>query len=292
MRRAGGRARGHAQRHGAVVVAPGRRGRRVAQRPQAADSCWRWARTAASPRPWSPAARRSRGAAPRSIAREAVVAGRVAQADVDVQAARRPGRRSGLAMKVACSPSARAAALIARLSRNAWSAARSGSATWPRLISNWPGAYSDTALLAGRPWLRAIALQAREESVVRIERIEAVDRAADRSQHRQPCGAATRGRPSAVTRRRRAGRTRARARATGVRPSSSKRAATLCSSARGAAKNGRPSASPSPPSTCAPPSRQGTGAKVAGSIRQGRSASPCSHTSPEAATLAPVASMP
>ena len=62
-----------------------------------------------------------------------------------------------------------------------------------------------------------------------------------------------------------AGGTRARARRRGVRPSSAKRPATLRSRWRGSAKKGVPSASRMPPSTWAPPGRQGTGRRVSGS---------------------------
>ena len=195
---------------------------------------------------------------------------------------------NGLAMKVACRPSARAAALIARLSRKAWSAARSGSATWPRLISSWPGAYSETALLAGQVLARAVVLQPREKTVLGIERLEPVDSAGLHARHEGPgCAAGRRDRPG-----HRAGRTRARARRPGSGRAARSGPRPWPARARGSAKNGRPSGSPSPASTCAPPGRQGTGASVVRSIRQGRSASPSSQTRPDASTLAPVASRP
>ena len=291
MRRAGGRARGHAQRHGAVVVPPGRRGRRVAQGPQPpiAVGVRREQQHRLGHGRLQPADRvvqrrldRARSGCRRAASRRLTCTCRPLAA----------WSANGLAMKVACSPSARAAALIARLSRKAWSAARKGSATWPRLTSSWPGAYSDTALLAGRPWRRAVVARGARGSprAHRADRGRRPRRA--RSRHRPP--AASRGARPPVrvglrVKQEELELERARP-GSGRAPRSARR--RCCSSARGAAKNGRPSASPSPPSTCAPPSRQGTGAKVAGSIRQGRSASPCSHTSPEASTLAPVASMP
>ena len=87
MRRAGSRARGHAQRHGAVVVAPGRRGRRVAQRPQApiAVGVRREQQHRLGHRRLQSA---DRVVQRRLVAREAVVAVLVAQADVDMQPVR------------------------------------------------------------------------------------------------------------------------------------------------------------------------------------------------------------
>ena len=117
----------------------------------------------------------------------------------------------------------------------------------------------------------AIAGKAGEESVLLVERIQAVELAGMAPSRPHPGGAAgapgRRG-PAAA----RADRTRARARRpaagrgrrTGPRPGRAARADRRTTAA--------PSASPSPASTCAPPARQGTGAKVDGSTRHGRSA--------------------
>ena len=65
---------------------------------------------------------------------------------------------NGLAMKLASCPCDRATPLTARFSATMWSAAASGSATWPRLISNWPAPNSQITVSAGAPSATAARL--------------------------------------------------------------------------------------------------------------------------------------